>query len=486
MGRKKKRFIEKDKEIKFNLVHRSQKDPLYLDDKAGEHVLVPVDDNKQANDLADRLSCLSFGGKSTLASEEKQKKLEELHKYGIYYDDEYDYMQHLREVKHNVVLEPDKLEFGELLELDKHKPKLNLPSSVFASEFEEDVGYMNQAAPDSDPKINWDPELVEILDEDTNYEFEKGNEIEDDFFVKANAELQDVEEEEEDDDDDDEEENDEEEEETDNESIKGFNGQKNDYDEFEEDESLKDFDKKSRFTSYSMTSSVIRRNANLKTLDDRFESLFAEYDDEQLGSIDTEELEGYLNPNSELFKNAIQDFEKKTKKQYYEAEPLHRIKEESETLDVDESDDDEEEEEEEEELVPVTVLEKQEIPFDCESCISRSTTKNRPVVISVKQKKIEINEKTGLPIGVLKERPVSKKQMDQLDHRITRVLLPVPERKPDETKEEKKARKQAVKEARRERRVEKKINKLQFKEEKNAQVKQLEGMKFNSVTVKLS
>lgn len=483
MGRKKKRFIEKDKQIKFNLVHRSQKDPLYLDEKAGEHVLVPVDDSNKAYDLADRLSCLSFGGKSALASEEKQKKIEEQHKFGIYYDDDYDYMQHLREVKHNIDLEPDKLEFGELLELDKQEPKLKLPSSVFASEFEEDVGYMNQAAPDNDPKIDWDPDLVEILDEDSKYNFDKNNEIDDDFFVKANAELEDVLEEEEDDSDDEEEEEDEEE--TEDESIKGFNGQNYEFDDYEEDESLKDFDKKSRFTSYSMTSSVIRRNANLKTLDDRFESLFAEYDDEQLGSIDTEEVEGYLNPNSELFKNAIQDFEKKTKKQYYEPEPLHKIKEESDG-EQEEDEFESEDDDDEDAMVPITINERHEIPFDCESCISRSTTKNRPVVISVKKTKIEINEKTGLPVGILKEKPISKRQMDKIDHKITRVLLPVPERKSDETKEEKKARKKAVKEARRERRVEKKINKLQFKEEKNAQLKQMEGMKLNSVTVKLS
>lgn len=38
----KKKFIDKKKAITFQLVHRSQHDPLIVDDTVGEHVLVPL------------------------------------------------------------------------------------------------------------------------------------------------------------------------------------------------------------------------------------------------------------------------------------------------------------------------------------------------------------------------------------------------------------------------------------------------------------
>ena len=183
MGRNKKKFIEKNEGVKFYLVHRSQKDPLYLDEKAGERVLLPADDN--VND--DLISMLSTNRKKETAAEIERRRLEQ-HKFGIYYEDDYDYLQHLKERDENVEIEAGKEDLAELL--NPNKPKLQLPSSVFASEYEEDVGYFNQAAPDNDPKINWDPEIVEILDEETRYDFENpANELEDDFFVKANQDT---------------------------------------------------------------------------------------------------------------------------------------------------------------------------------------------------------------------------------------------------------------------------------------------------------
>ncbi|CAF4632086.1 unnamed protein product, partial [Rotaria socialis] len=65
-----RRFIDKKKAITFQLVHRSQHDPLIADDTVGERVLVPVG--------------------------VEQRKAEQL-KYGIEYDDDYDYLQHLRD-----------------------------------------------------------------------------------------------------------------------------------------------------------------------------------------------------------------------------------------------------------------------------------------------------------------------------------------------------------------------------------------------------
>ena len=40
--KKKKSFIEKKAAVTFHLVHRSQRDPLAADEKAPQHVLLPV------------------------------------------------------------------------------------------------------------------------------------------------------------------------------------------------------------------------------------------------------------------------------------------------------------------------------------------------------------------------------------------------------------------------------------------------------------
>lgn len=75
--------------------------------------------------------------------------------------------------------------------------------------------------------------------------------------------------------------------------------------------------------------------------------------------------------------------------------------------------------------------------------------------------------------GVLGDKPITKKQMDKIEHKITRILPEIPTRSKEETKEERKARKQIVKEHRRERRVEKKINKMAFKREEKIQLCQM-------------
>lgn len=288
MGRKKP-FIEKGEGVKFFLVHRSQKDPLYLDENLGEHVLVPADPETNRN-LVESINGLTLSNKSKKSESEKEalkrKRLEEQQKFGIYYEDDYNYLQHLRDVDAEEKAEMDKYEAIKigpvLIKNDEDDTgeissaastsggnstrKLQLPSSVFASNFEEDVGYFNQAAPDHDPKINWDPDIVKFLDEDENINFDDvDNEMEDDFFLKANSDQipsksnkksereEDVDE---DDDDTETEEGEGSESESDG-SGKGF-------DSYSESQSVKDCETKSKFTSYSMSSSIIKRNDGLR------------------------------------------------------------------------------------------------------------------------------------------------------------------------------------------------------------------------------
>jgi protein LTV1 len=321
MGRKKK-FIQKDEGHKFYLVHRSQRDPLYLDETLGERVLVPVDPENEANHkLADTLNGLTINqlsGKSRKEMEEaRQKRLAEQQKFGIYYEDDYNYLQHLRDADRDnavamdeakplikvgsVMIKDDSDETSSVASSSKEsdsKKKLNLPSSLFASEFEEDVGYFNQAAPDSNPKINWDPDIVKILDEDADIDFENPeNELEDDFFVKLNSDErggkyndgQDEDDDEQDDEDDDD--DDDEDTLTENSDNEAFGG-RSDEDEFSESRSVKEFETKSRFSNYSMTSSVVRRNEALKHLDQHFEKFFEQYDEDQIGALDTDDIEG--------------------------------------------------------------------------------------------------------------------------------------------------------------------------------------------------
>jgi protein LTV1 len=71
------------------------------------------------------------------------KRKEEQKKYGIYFDDDYDYLQHLRDAN-SVTVDWERTE-----QLSSQATGLKLPSSVFASKVEEDVGLLNRAAPHS-------------------------------------------------------------------------------------------------------------------------------------------------------------------------------------------------------------------------------------------------------------------------------------------------------------------------------------------------
>jgi protein LTV1 len=565
MGRK-KQFIKKGEGVKFYLVHRSQKDPLFLDENLGEHVLVPADPNACDDDFIKSVNGMSLNAREKSYEEREEirrKRIEEQHKYGIFYSDDYDYLQHLKEVdaeekasmeefkeiKVGSVLIKDKLDDdyeAQFADVDANnnnieKSRLQLPSTVFASKFEEEIGYMNQAAPDHDPKINWDPDIVKLLDESSDVELNnEENEFEDDFFIKANSEQpvncksdakkknkvksyisepNEDDEENEDEDEDDEEEEEEEEEE--NDSTLGFN-------DYYESESVRDFETKSRFSNYSMSSSIIRRNEGLRQLDDHFEKVFAEYDEDQIGSLDTDEIDGFRHSDDLTLKAALEEFQKLTEKNTLDFDSNTKIKKVTTNVNkksksklgvlVEESEETEEnninlkprengEEEEEEnqetsseettsedeqkeidyEIVRFTQKKTHDDRFDCESIVSTySNLYNRPAIINDQDDhKIKLSKKTGLPLGVLPEKPMSKHQMDKIEHKITRILPEIPQRKENETKEEKKLRKQVVKEHRRERRVEKKINKMAFKSEKAKQTAQMNRHAEVSHSVKI-
>ncbi|XP_060905124.1 protein LTV1 homolog [Labrus mixtus] len=462
--RKKKSFIEKKKAVTFHLVHRSQRDPLAADEKAPQHVLLPA------------------------AKVDTEKRQEEQREFGVFFDDDYDYLQHLKEPSATsewVAAGPSQMNVLDEEEEEDEKDtdnalptsSINLPSSVFASEFEEEVGLLNKAAPISGPRLDMDPDIVAALDEDFDFD-NPDNVLDDDFIMKANSSGGKLNLEGEDDDDEEWEDTDEE---GDFDSEGGLSGDEEEGGRGREFLFM-DEETKSRFTEYSMTSSVMRRNEQLTLLDDRFEKFFEQFDDDEIGALDNAELEGFIEPDSARLEEIIKDYFIQKEKEYLRPDDLGpkelpSLKEE-------------EDEEEEEEEMETVVVEAPEEKWDCETIISTySNIYNRPKVIAEPQKlkPIRVSQKTGFPLEVLPARGPTTKQAERMT-RINDIDLPrvsTQPREKDESKEERKARKQAIKEERKERRVEKKVNKMAFKEEKVRQEKQMLSLRTNVQGLKL-
>jgi protein LTV1 len=164
----------------FQLVHRSQRDPLIHDPDASLHVLKPVEreNNKKGKSRAEL--------EEILPESELSTNIGEAALYGVYYDDsEYNYMQHLRQVG----LQEDGVE-SVLVEAPVKKGKgkgialKDLPDGVLASTSELPRTYESQQAipasiagfrPDMDPHLR---QVLEALEDDAFVE----DDLEDDFF----------------------------------------------------------------------------------------------------------------------------------------------------------------------------------------------------------------------------------------------------------------------------------------------------------------
>nr|XP_033794860.1 protein LTV1 homolog isoform X3 [Geotrypetes seraphini] len=474
--RRKKPFIEKKKAVTFHLVHRSQRDPLVADETAPQRVLLPAEKT------------------------ETEKRREEQRQFGVFFDDDYNYLQHLKEASGPSELVPSIAPRQQSPSIDAEEeilqilaPSINLPSSVFASEFEEDVGLLNKAAPIRGPRLDLDPDIVAALDDDFDYE-DPDNLLEDDFIVKANVPAEagqqegpswnraDSDNEWEDVDD-------------------GSSGGE-DYDSEgplsdEEGESIfrradgsvKEFlflqeETKSRFTEYSLTSSVMRRNEQLSLLDERFEKFYEQFDDDEIGALDNVELEGFIHPDGMRLKEVIKDFYKQKAKDCVKLDDL----EPRDDSDCFLNEDDEAEEKEEMEKL---VIEEPRIMWDCQSILSTySNLYNHPQLIKEppKPKAIKVSSKTGIPLDVLPQRGLTAKQAERME-RINDSDLPrasTQARSKTESREERKARKQNIREERKERRLEKKANKLAFKMEKARQEKEQLNLRQNVQGLRLS
>lgn len=116
------------------------------------------------------------------------KRKKELNKFGVFFDDDYNYLQHLRVRDRGVhweYMEPANVKNKNVNGTEVNaKPNLQLPSSVFESEFEEDEGMLRKAAPRSGPRPDLDPDIVAGLDDDFDFD-NPYNQLEEDFIAKV-------------------------------------------------------------------------------------------------------------------------------------------------------------------------------------------------------------------------------------------------------------------------------------------------------------
>jgi len=448
MGKKKHPFINKKNAQTFSLVHRSQRDPLQADEESGQRVLVPIEgaSGETASQLGDDPT-----------------------KYGIDFEDDYDYMQHLKPRGEGFLVLADgptpynvtqvsqqsnddsgKIPFGNLL----------LPQEALPSQYEEDEGLLNKGVLPRGPQPDWDPEIVAALDDAIDFD-DPDNVLEDDFMQLANADGNGLQYEGYEDDDmmdmphmshglD-----------RDNE---GYNYDSDNLDndsDFDLESDFSEEETKTRFTNYSMTSSVIRRTQELQLLDDRFERIMEEYDEEEMGCVDHEEVAGMIRPDTDLFNQAIENFiDEQTPHKLAEAYEDVESGDEKDKIGSDDS------EEESDEKLFAQFEKKPKAEWDCESIISTySNIYNHPKMIPI-EKKITVSGKTGLPVGVLQ-----KKEKNTVPVIEEKEVILNNKRNKGETADERKQRKQAVKESRKNRRVEKKSNKIAFKTEQIKQEK---------------
>ena len=105
------------------------------------------------------------------SKDDAKKRKEEEREHGVFYDDEYDYLQHM---KSRDEIEYDWDEVDKITKESKSENKssnIKLPGVVFPSkEPEEEIGLLNRAAPHKGPLLDWDPDIVETLDDEFKHE----------------------------------------------------------------------------------------------------------------------------------------------------------------------------------------------------------------------------------------------------------------------------------------------------------------------------
>ncbi|CAL1298362.1 unnamed protein product [Larinioides sclopetarius] len=240
-----------------------------------------------------------------------------------------------------------------------------------------------------------------------------------------------------------------------------------DFGQFSDAESEEDFDNEQ--PKRTLTSSRPDCSEAIKLLNEGFkEVLSKEYDENQIGALDDEEICGTFTAENHHVMNFI-------------STPLQKKPEEIEIGEFDDSLKQKillyAEVEPPEKVVKIVTEKKEE--FDCESILSTYTNiYNRPAVIkeesTIKKIKVPRNPlKKNLTKSQLKQLESSSEEEENSDDEDNfSVATSCNIRPKDETPEQRRERKNMFKEAKRESRRLKKENKLAFKNEKKKQVAQ--------------
>ncbi|CAJ0593461.1 unnamed protein product [Cylicocyclus nassatus] len=375
-----------------------------------------------------------------------QEQLEEQHKYGIFFDDDYDYMQHLRDIREagtlQTIEELAQQEERFIVRAPKFPPPI--PSALFG---ENPIAALTKM------------EEEEIFDEDVekalegNFEGEIEGGLEDDFVALAGGLAEPV--------------------------PKSHTQPREPVVHFESDEddeeSDYDEDNYDDEDGESTQTKKVQREGPRREIDDRFDQLLeADYHDDQLGELDGDDYQvgGTLEPDDERVKRMIKESQKgpvddeeaskEWTRQRLRLIEANVIKDDDvmETVEVDES-------------------ASKRLKWDCESYATQySNVYNHPTLIQ--------NPKTGkLSRRALKRLDREAQKVDDMevdeemqsneDDTMSQCTQASTYRPKGETPEQRRLRKQAVKEARRWRRQEKKGNKMAFAEEHRKVAKERVG-----------
>jgi protein LTV1 len=438
---KAKPFIDKKKAHHFHLVHRSQHDPLIADENSSAMVLNPVS-----------APPIEYDSDSDI-------EVNDAEKYGIYYNDGYNYMQHLRSVGET----PGAILMDAPAQKKEKAVSFFLPDEVLPSTDQDAVGLPNKAAFMQSPlDVDLDPAVREALNalEDDAYVDDNLN---DDFFDALDADEYE----------DDEDLNEYKDSEYFN-TMKQYKTQSFDSDDcFSDDEE----ERKDLRSMISMSSAVLPRTKGKEFLDNKFEHVLRDYEEELEDEEGLEEESKY----EHIFDEFLEKYEVIGKKMVDKASaPVDAVSElrqmlletnlgsessskwvkllqaklRGEDIEIEESD----------EEVEDQIMEREEpkkAEWDCETIVSTySNLENHPQIISERKPRIQL-DKRGFARTMY---DIPEEQDDEEEETEEKINLGVARPK-NESLESKKERKLALKEQKRNRRIEKKALKVAFKNE---------------------
>uniref|UniRef100_A0A1I7TR06 Protein LTV1 homolog n=1 Tax=Caenorhabditis tropicalis TaxID=1561998 RepID=A0A1I7TR06_9PELO len=357
-----------------------------------------------------------------------QEHLDEQQKYGVYYDDDYDYLQHMRAIN-----EPMKLE--NVREEEVEKTTIRTTPSAFppAPPTFGLVGALKK------PEF-YDEDVANALEDVTDER--NGGELEDNFISLAGGVL--------------------------DERVTFYRdarrGEDSDDEEEEEEEVFDDYDDEELFGDEAV-GEIRPERAEQRVIDDAFEELMdREYNTEQIGELDGDDYEvgGALEPNAGRLHKLIND-KGPSNAEYDEELAKHYVRERMRLIEEGVIKD-----KEEYEIVEVDEGTNKKMKWDCESFATQYTNiYNHPTLIKeprgISRKALKRFDKAVEEMDIAEEEEEDEDMEDDTESVLSTVSTFRPK---GETPEQRNLRKKAVKEARKQRRVEKKANKTMFAEEK--------------------